>query len=524
MSLSNSPFANRLNTNYVPSDSEILEIRSLLVDPTEEIARIDAQIAEMELALVQLKEKRGLLQKPIDAHKALISPMRLIPQDILLEIFCSCLPREHNALIDPNEAPLLLGRISRHWRDVAYSSPMLWSSMHIPSPDLRRMPPNILLELERIVEAWLERSATCPLSISLVDHTDYLDSDIKKHPLMLQLLAVSQRLRHLTLSGDAVTIGPFLQLGPEELPQLKSSRIRYLSSYSDFPSILQIPTLEDVALCTVGSTDPLSLSLPWSRLTRLRLECYSHWTEQGPDGGLNLDGALDILRKCPNLEHCEIRVTRYSEHSGLTRSPPSIIMPQLHTLSITGWEFQLQKWISELVAPNLRSLRIGEDFVPPPPPSSCGRFTVDIDLNRFTSAGLHDLLQSFPMTSHFRVFSSRVAPPDPTLTTTTLDEEFIALFCTPHNLCAMLTDIHFESPSAGFSDKAALAFIKARMAMPIPLRRFRAQFLRPMELDIISELQSYISDGLQVFLDYPPPLHRFNAEGGLHVPGSLAMF
>ncbi|KAF7335268.1 F-box domain-containing protein [Mycena sanguinolenta] len=112
MSVFHSRFTNRLNTNYVPSPSEILEIRALLEGPTEEIARIDAQIEEMELALTQLRDKRALLQRPIDAHRALISPMRLIPQDVLLEIFFSCLPSEHNALIDPTEAPLLLGRIS----------------------------------------------------------------------------------------------------------------------------------------------------------------------------------------------------------------------------------------------------------------------------------------------------------------------------------------------------------------------------------------------------------------------------
>ncbi|KAF8214886.1 hypothetical protein K438DRAFT_1561983, partial [Mycena galopus ATCC 62051] len=130
MSLSDSPFTNRLNTNYVPSDSEILQIRTLLVDPSNELAHIDAQIKEMEFALTQLKEQRASLERPVDAHKALISPMRHIPQDVLLEIFFSCLPSEHNALIDSAEAPLILGRICRHWRSVAYSTPMLWSSIH----------------------------------------------------------------------------------------------------------------------------------------------------------------------------------------------------------------------------------------------------------------------------------------------------------------------------------------------------------------------------------------------------------
>ncbi|KAF7348316.1 hypothetical protein MSAN_01785400 [Mycena sanguinolenta] len=215
MSLSNSPFTDRLNTNYVPSEPEILEIRALLVGPTEEIARIDAQIAGMELALIQLTEKRALLQKPIDAHTALISPMRLVPQDVLLEIFFACLPTKHNALIDQNEAPLLLGRISRHWRSVAYSAPMLWSSMHIPPSNYLSTPPNILLGLERSVERWLERSATCPLSVSLYDYTNS-NSNLDQHSLIFQPIAVSRRLRSLALTGDAELLSPLLRLGPED--------------------------------------------------------------------------------------------------------------------------------------------------------------------------------------------------------------------------------------------------------------------------------------------------------------------
>jgi hypothetical protein len=47
MLLVDSPFSNRLNTNYTPSDPEILEMHALLVDPTDELARMDAQIEAM---------------------------------------------------------------------------------------------------------------------------------------------------------------------------------------------------------------------------------------------------------------------------------------------------------------------------------------------------------------------------------------------------------------------------------------------------------------------------------------------
>ncbi|KAF7348281.1 F-box domain-containing protein [Mycena sanguinolenta] len=461
----------------------------------------------MEVALVQLKEKRGLLQKPIDAHRALISPMRLIPQDILLEIFLSCLPSKHNALMDPNEAPLLLGRICRHWRSVAYSAPMLWSSIHIPPLDHLSTPPNILTRLERFIGTWLERSATCSLSVSLFDFTNSYPI-LEENPLILELFAVSRRLRSLSLAGDADLMRPLLQLGPEDLPLLKRIRIRTLAGQTSSTNILQVPALEDVALCTTVIGDPLALPLPWSQLTNLRLDCYRRWTGQGVEGGLDFDAASTVLRKCPNLERCEIRITKPSEPLGL----PSVDLPRLHTLIFTGWEFHFPKWSSDLVAPNLRALQIG-DVLPDTELRTHASLRADIDPNRFVSSSLVELLQSFPAISHLRL-SSDAYPPHPVA----LDNKFMALFCPPHNLCPMMAEIDLVAPSAGFSDAAALAFIKARMTMPTSLRRFQAQFCRPMEFDIMPELQSFISDGLRVDLKYAPATWRFGVRDGLDGP------
>ncbi|KAJ7143555.1 hypothetical protein C8R43DRAFT_891542, partial [Mycena crocata] len=66
----------------------------------------------------RLTVKRTTLEGGIDAHTALLFPMRRAPRDILQEIFLACLPTTHNALIDPSEAPLLLGHICSHWHAV----------------------------------------------------------------------------------------------------------------------------------------------------------------------------------------------------------------------------------------------------------------------------------------------------------------------------------------------------------------------------------------------------------------------
>ncbi|KAJ6512974.1 hypothetical protein C8R45DRAFT_961982 [Mycena sanguinolenta] len=511
MSLDNSPFISRLDTNYVPSDSEVLEIRALLLEPVHELARIDARIEEIELALEQLKEQRALLKTPIDAHRALISPIRRIPQDVLIEIFRACLPSEHDALIDFAEAPLLLSRICRHWRNVAYSTPMLWSAIHIPSPDSLDTPSNFLARLEKIVEEWLKRSATCFLSVSLFDPIVRLLPEFDKHPLVLQLLPFSRRLRRLTLTGDADLFRPLLKLGLEDLPHLKSLAMQCHGDGPDFPNAFELPTLEDVTLQMSSTLDPRSLPLHWSQLTTLRLECDPVWTEHGQKGGLDFAGAFNVLRMCPVLVHCDLGITKNSKET-LDTSP--ITLPHLQTFVLRGGLFLFDTWFPFLVVPNLRSLRLGharhdQGDDPADRLTQEGSMRVTIDTRCITTLGIRDVLRSFPLVSHLRLFHPSGG---------NVDDEFLESLGSlgTRTLCPMLTDMIILGPSPlSLSDVALLSFIKARMAMRTPLHRIRVQFIRPMELDIMPELGPLISGGLQVDIEYPPPEWEFEPREGL---------
>ncbi|KAJ6463501.1 hypothetical protein C8R45DRAFT_911712 [Mycena sanguinolenta] len=509
MSLENSPFVNQLDTNYVPSDSEVLEIRSLLLEPTDELARIDARIEEMEIALEQLKEQRASFEAPIDAHRALISPMRRIPHDVLLEIFCACLPSEHNAVVDPAEAPLVLGRICKHWRSVAYSSPILWSTIHIPSPHHRFIPPKILLRLEKIVEEWLKRSATCPLSISLCDYHNVVAPDhFDQHPFVRQLLPFSQRLRHLALTGDPELLHPLLRLGSEDLPLLQSLAMEYRGPFPDIPNAFHLPTLKDVAICIMAPVPPRSLPLRWSQLTKLHLECEP----LGAEGGLDLSEAFNVLRMCPILVDCEIRVTLDSGDADVILDTSPILLPHLRHLVLKGWHILFQKWISHLVVPNLRSLRVGETFGRDMATSlpRDGSLSVTIDSQHFTQSSVDQLFRSFPLISHLRL--SSVAPGG-----VSVDDGFLAFLGSPHNPCLALTNITILGWNLNVSDAALLAFVKARMVMPTHLQQIRIDLHRPMELDIMPELQSFIEDGLEVDIEYLLPLWQFSAREGLRV-------
>ncbi|KAJ7439218.1 hypothetical protein FB451DRAFT_1570050 [Mycena latifolia] len=108
----NSTFASKLNTNYVPSDAEVEQIRNEVMN--------------------KLIAEHAALEAEIKEHNVLLSPIRRIPQNILERIFVACLPTTHNAIISAREAPLLLGHICSYWRSVAHSMPVLWTSIYIP--------------------------------------------------------------------------------------------------------------------------------------------------------------------------------------------------------------------------------------------------------------------------------------------------------------------------------------------------------------------------------------------------------
>ncbi|KAF7340437.1 hypothetical protein MVEN_01963800 [Mycena venus] len=506
-----SPFAEKLGTNYVPPEQEIKSIRDLLSEPIEELARIEAEIDEMDAVIGQLKAKRASLKTAIDAHRALISPMRHTPEDVLREIFVACLPTTHNALIDPSEAPILLGGICRHWRAVAHSTPMLWSSMHIPIIPISDEDPafggtvEVASKLEKLVEQWLKRSATCPLDVS-VSGVYRIDSD--RHPIH-QLFNVSRRLRHLVLEGEVAALLPLLRLGPDGLPLLQSIRVHTRG----------LPSLTEVSLSI--ASDPLSLPLKWSQLTRLTLECYPSWMHNSQlEGGLDGVGALEVLRRCPNLLRCDLRLTKNLEGgTGLASNTSLITLPHMHTLILRG-SFRLPNWIPHLVVPKLRCLSVGEVYtdrlginpVPSLPYMSLPYMRAEIDLNYFTASSLLELLESFPMISHLGLFSN-VYSSDTVL----VDDAFLENLCLPDNVCPSLTHFFASGHGAEFSDATALSFVRARMAMPTPLQQFEVQFTtRPKQMDIMLELQSFSSSGLQANIKYLIPGWKFDPREALY--------
>jgi hypothetical protein len=87
-----SPVSHLLNTNCIPSDEEIQQIRHIIAKGDNDLSHLDAKITLIEATIDVLHAQREKIQEHVDAHRALLSPIRRLPEDIMEEIFLRCLP------------------------------------------------------------------------------------------------------------------------------------------------------------------------------------------------------------------------------------------------------------------------------------------------------------------------------------------------------------------------------------------------------------------------------------------------
>ncbi|KAG0708328.1 hypothetical protein DFH29DRAFT_822132 [Suillus ampliporus] len=159
-----------MNSACSPLEMEINEARIALQRDGEEILNIESMLnslqAEIDAIHVRMslqQEKRRDVQTRILANRALVSPVRFLPTEILQHIFKFCLPDDRYIIPHIQSAPLLLCQICHRWRVIAQATPELWSSIDVHdwgvwTADL----------YTAMVARWLAASRTRPLAVSVM--------------------------------------------------------------------------------------------------------------------------------------------------------------------------------------------------------------------------------------------------------------------------------------------------------------------------------------------------------------------
>ncbi|KAJ7777054.1 hypothetical protein B0H16DRAFT_947202 [Mycena metata] len=121
-----------LNSNVAALDSDVDIIRERVFVIDTRLTNIKNAIARLEQTKKQLEEEYASVLNLRTRTKAILSPLRRIPSEILSEIFSWTLPgaqdllRRHQKMCITT-SPWVLTHISNRWRSVAISDPSLWS-------------------------------------------------------------------------------------------------------------------------------------------------------------------------------------------------------------------------------------------------------------------------------------------------------------------------------------------------------------------------------------------------------------
>jgi len=291
-----------LQNNDIPSDSTIREVTESLKAPLNELGEIDKEIQRLCELVDNLKIKRQSIQKIIDDHNVILSPVRRLPVDVLHEIFFQCLPTHRNPIMKAAEAPVLLTRICSSWRAIALSSPRIWSRIHVPlpgdpcfSPEYELITDATTLNTRRqlfagvvkrrcdVVRRWLSRSGTCPLSISIIYPSSPPNTQMPKdeelsYEMLDVLLSFADRWSDIDISMPEDfhnTLQANIQ--PSMFPSLKSLKVNLIRGYNTNYvepiriELLAAPGLRSITIRASRMTvhaDPV-LRPRWNHLTHI---------------------------------------------------------------------------------------------------------------------------------------------------------------------------------------------------------------------------------------------------------------
>ncbi|ESK93439.1 hypothetical protein Moror_1720 [Moniliophthora roreri MCA 2997] len=348
-----SHFKSVLNTNYAASAAERGQIRELLIQPLEELARLNTEISRLKSTLTYLLSHRERLQIFVNSHKALISPIRRLPDEILSEIFLYCLPHDRNPTRSTGEAPLLLTLVCERWREVALSTARLWTALHIylpPRPQKYEQTFSQLLERRSMgMKTWFSRSGSLPVSFSLVVglSRENRQGQTMYKSILDTLFEFRKRWGDVMLRVPSAILTSIEEtVKPEEVPLLKTLVVDYdIASrqllidgsqdgtqleeralpLGDF--ICRAPALQELTLL-----DPIqniyAIPMDWSKLTHFKSETVLGSIHSPKE-------VLDVMTKgAPNLRSVSITAGFRPPYTPMPEVMETVTLPFLHTLHL----------------------------------------------------------------------------------------------------------------------------------------------------------------------------------------------
>ncbi|KAJ7597953.1 hypothetical protein C8J56DRAFT_1109509 [Mycena floridula] len=337
----NSPLAIRLLvTNEPPSTVEEAQLKDIFEEIDEDIHKVRQEILRLKASLKAAYEEHAQLLAARAAHRTIMSPVRRLPSDVILEILQWCRTKAFSpsnecvsfVTLYQDEGPWPLMSICRHWRTVITSHPTFWSNIYLS----RRNNPSSFSDCLQFI---LDHSKDAPLTLRVVT----VPPNLEKEAIRL-LIPHSHRWPGPGQSDNQGQVIPFLSTFCDEgLPKGSVPQLRrlFLGSSVDIPLTCfeAAPRLETLDIGSVRL-----LHLPWNQIQQFSL-----------DGGYLVQDIVSVLQMIPNVIDCSFNL-RHDEKPSMT-----VRLPHLRRLKakIIWRSTMCIEFLTGLEVPMLEEMNIG---------------------------------------------------------------------------------------------------------------------------------------------------------------------
>ena len=254
--------------------SDKATVSQFLQDVDSEMANYQAEINRLKTAILMAENKRDRLKQAAELYKPLISPIYVMPPEILTAIFTFVCEKHVFSSRHPLAA-IKLSMVYGRWKDIVFSTPSLWASIAIDFDNGTRDVHGI----NQITMLFLERSKAAPLRLSLVLPGGKGDINEGTETLLRSLTDHCECWEHLSLENITRVRFPLSIFEPVcgRVPLLKSlslvkaegdtsSWIRPFTCFNDCPALSTIRISPD--LFEFGQQ---GIDLPWAQFETVRL-------------------------------------------------------------------------------------------------------------------------------------------------------------------------------------------------------------------------------------------------------------
>ncbi|KAL0573132.1 hypothetical protein V5O48_008835 [Marasmius crinis-equi] len=287
-----------------PDSSEMASIQSELRELEDQAHHAREKVQEMTSHLLVLEEK-------LDRYRALSSPIRRLPPEILSVIFAHAVEKISFGQVEYKACnAITLSMVSSHWRRVCLDTPVLWSHVSIGADITQHGAAS-----ERLL-LFLTRSKDVPLTydLCLAEDRDHRTSRLLSKEIAYALFGDrgrAKRLRHLSL-----------KLGRGGWPVARLLAGAFGDQLEGLRG-LEVKMDYDAAKEAFRMLRLVLVELPWNQITALIL---THADAQI---------ALIALEALPSLSTAEITLEWYHGTASPELNQPPINMAFLSTLIIT---------------------------------------------------------------------------------------------------------------------------------------------------------------------------------------------